>query len=495
MGSHGHGPVKLSGKQIEIEKGSIWSRLHIVGAVMALVGIVGGFALYSGSDPNRWWNALLVGYAVSMALAVGGLFFTILQHLVRAGWSIVVRRTAEHMALAVPVVGAVGLLIALGGVHDIYEWSHEEVPYETSIESECSPEALAAAREHQDKHGHHAGEHATRSEKAHDGPLYKSSWVKGNPVSCYKMQPIEQDVMLSKKRSYLNTNAFTLRTFIFYAILSFLALTFWTWSTRQDKLDPKKDAEQIKALSVRARFWSAPALAAFGLSVTFHAFDFLMSLDPHWFSTIFGVYFFAGSTLSMFAFLAVVLTLLKKAGYLENVVTAEHFHDIGKFMFGFTVFWTYIGFSQYFLIWYADIPEETHWFAYRGHGEWLTLSLVLVAGRFVIPWFGLLRRGWKRNMNYLWIVGLWVCAFLVVDMYWLVMPARAHHLAVEHMVHLDFETAHWYATHVYVHPADFLAVLGVFGVFLATFGYSLSSQKLVPINDPRLAESLHHENF
>lgn len=495
MGSHGHGPVKLSGKQIEIEKGSIWSRLHIVGAALALVGIGAGFVLYAGADEesaSHWWNALLVGYAVSMALAVGGLFFTILQHLVRAGWSIVVRRTAEHMALAVPVVGVVGLMIAFGGTHHIYEWSHEEVPYETTIEEECSPEALEAARAHQDTHGIHADdpEHAK-----HDGPLYKSSWVKGNPVSCYNLRPIDEDPMLSKKRSYLNTNAFKLRTTIFYVILSFLALTFWTWSTRQDKLDPVKDADQIKMLSVRARFWSAPALAAFGLSITFHAFDFLMSLDPHWFSTIFGVYFFAGSTLSMFAFLAVVLTLLKKSGYLENVVTAEHFHDIGKFMFGFTVFWTYIGFSQYFLIWYADIPEETHWFAYRGHGEWLTLSFVLVFGRFVLPWFGLLRRGWKRNMNYLWIVGVWVVVFEVVDMFFLVMPARAHHMAVEHMVHLEFELAHFYATHLQVGMPDVLGLLGVFGVFLATFGYSLGSQKLVPINDPRLAESVNHENF
>ena len=208
-------------------------------------------------------------------------------------------------------------------------------------------------------------------------------------------------------------------------LLSALAIMFRRWSTAQDKLDPVKDREQILNISVRARYFAAPALATFALSLTFGAFDFLMSLDPHWFSTIFGVYIFAGSSLTMFSFMAVVLTLLRRSGYLEGVVTQEHFHDLGKFMFGFTVFWAYIGFSQYFLIWYADIPEETHWFAYRGHGQWLYLSLLVVFGRFVIPWFGLLRRGWKRNMNYLLFPGLFIIGMEFVDMFWLVQPAHA----------------------------------------------------------------------
>lgn len=490
MGSHAN-KTPPSGKQIEIDKSSLWGKLWMMGAVMAAAGL-GGWFLLKGHDEGHAWSALLTAYFFAWAISLGGLFFVIVQHLVRAQWSITVRRTAEHMSLGIPLVGLVGLLIAFGGSHSLYEWTHDEVPYETTDSEICGAEALAKAKAHQADHGHVIEPGETVD---HDGPMYQRSWVRGEPVSCFKLRPIEEDEMISAKRAYLNEGSFKSRAIAFYLLLSGLAIMFWRWSTTQDKLDPEKDREKILKISVRARYFAAPALIIFAMSLTFGAFDFLMSLDPHWFSTIFGVYIFAGSSLTMFSFMALILTLLRKSGHLEGVVTSEHFHDLGKFMFGFTVFWAYIGFSQYFLIWYADIPEETHWFAYRGHGQWLYVSLAVVFGRFVVPWFGLLRRGWKRNMNYLIFAAVFIICMEYVDMFWLVQPAHAHHAAVAAMIELDFETAHTVSTHVHVGALDALAVLGTFGLFLTAFGWSLANNKLIPINDPRIRDAINHENF
>jgi hypothetical protein len=234
------------------------------------------------------------------------------------------------------------------------------------------------------------------------------------------------------------------------------------------------------------RFWAAPALFLFALSLTFAAFDLLMSLDPHWFSTMFGVYYFAGSALSMFGLITLTVILLHKSGYLRGVVTTEHYHDLGKYLFGFTVFYTYIAFSQYFLIWYANIPEETMWFGYRIADDFLPLTFLLVIGRFFIPFFFLLRRGVKRNAFTLTLAAVWVLFMQVVDMFWLIQPVRAHHHALESGDHV---------MHMHIGPVDILALLGVAGVFIAAFTWALGRKALVPTGDPRIEESVQFENF
>jgi hypothetical protein len=220
-----------------------------------------------------------------------------------------------------------------------------------------------------------------------------------------------------------------------------------------------------------------------------------MSLDPHWFSTIFGVYYFAGIALTFHAFLVIVCFFLQRGGMLKGVVTAEHYHDLGKFMFGFTVFWTYIGFSQYFLIWYANIPEETDWFMYRAHGQWLSLSILVIFGRFVIPFFLLLPRGAKRNPNYLVWMAVWVVFMQFVDMFWLIQPPFAHHAAARFQREGAADVAHFFTEHITITGADVSFLVAFLGLFLALFSWSLRTSKLVAIKDPRLEESLNHENF
>jgi hypothetical protein len=440
MSSH-NDKVELKPSQIELKKGTIWTKLHIIGFVLAIVGLGAAYALKGDAEHSnpKFWTSYLNAFMFALALALGGFFFTILQHLVRAGWSIVLRRLAEHMMIALPFVALFGLPILFVGAHEIFEWSHTEV--------------------------------------------------------------VENDPMLKAKVMFLNEGALRVRYAIYLGLWSVVAGAMWVWSRRQDKL---KDEEEIASITRKQRFLAAPALIVFAMSLTFGGFDFMMSLDPHWFSTMFGVYFFCGIALSAFAFLCLISYLLKRSGYLDGVVTVEHFHDLGKYMFGFTVFWTYIAFSQYFLIWYANIPEETYFFSYRGHGGWLTLSLILVFGRFVIPFFALLRRPLKRHPAGLTAMAVFFLVMQYVDLYWLVQPPYAHHRVhqYEHLAeeHADkaseyLDLAHYFHEHVDFGAVDILCLVGFIGVFLIPFGWSLATRALVPVKDPRLAESVNFENF
>jgi hypothetical protein len=277
-----------------------------------------------------------------------------------------------------------------------------------------------------------------------------------------------QDKVLASKAPYLNVPFFLIRAAAYFVIWSGLAF----WFGRQSRL---QDATGDREITRRMRRLSPPALLLFALSITFFAFDWLMSLDPHWYSTIFGLYFFAGSVMGFFAFLALVEIAGKHAGLLGRVVSAEHRHDIGKLLFGFVIFWAYMAFSQYLLIWYANLPEETTFFANRMAGSWRAVSIALAIGHFVVPFFFLMPRAFKRSSKALAAASIWLLAMHLLDLYWLVMP----NLHREGMA---------------LSLLDVAAVIGCCGVFLAAFGGALKRQALVPLRDPRLPESLTFEN-
>ncbi len=281
------------------------------------------------------------------------------------------------------------------------------------------------------------------------------------------------DSVLKAKAAYLNETSFDVRWLVYGVVWSVLGVGFWWLSTAQDK------ASDPAPLTHRMRRFAPPAIILVAFTLTFSAFDWLMSLDPHWFSTAFGVYYFAGAFASVHAFMALVVIALQRSGYLRGVITPEHYHDYGKMMFAFTVFWAYIAFSQYMLIWYASIPEETAWYAYRAHGDFLNLSLALVFVRFVFPFLGLMSRRIKRNPKTLVFWAIWVLAGEALDMYWLVQPVWAHEQHIEY-IHLD--------------NYDWMLFLGVGGVWFGTFLLALGRNKLIPVSDPRLLESIHHEN-
>ncbi len=277
------------------------------------------------------------------------------------------------------------------------------------------------------------------------------------------------DELVHKKAAYLNLHAFTIRAVVYFAIWGVLAYWFSKRSTAQDA-----DGKREHTLAMQAR--SAPAIPFVALSMTFASFDWLMSLDPHWYSTIFGVYIFSGATTSSFAVLALFTVGLQTSGYFRKVSTVEHRHDVGKLLFGFTVFWAYIAFSQFFLIWYANIPEETVFFRERMGEGWMPVSAALLFGHFIIPFTLLLSRHVKRNA-----VGLSVGAVLMlvmhwVDVYWLVMP------------NLDRHAPHfsW---------IDLGGLLGPLGVAAVVVAWKASRENLFPVRDPRLPETYKVENL
>jgi hypothetical protein len=276
------------------------------------------------------------------------------------------------------------------------------------------------------------------------------------------------DGLLAWKRPYLNPGFFLARSAVYLVVWSAVAAWFLRLSRRQDERpDP--------ALAARLRRWSGPLLVPVALANTFAAFDWLMSLDPHWYSTIFGVYLFSGSLLAGFAFLALAAVALRRSGIAPGAVGIEHFHDLGKLLFAFTAFWAYIAFSQYFLIWYGNIPEETSWVRDRMLGPWLWVSVVLGLGHFVVPFFFLLPRSVKRNAAALTAAAAWLLLMHLVDVVWLVVPSVAAHGGRFALACAG-------------------ALLAVAGAFLAAFGTLLVRHPLVPLGDPRLAESLAFEN-
>ena len=279
---------------------------------------------------------------------------------------------------------------------------------------------------------------------------------------------VANDHLLLGKAGFLNPTFFTIRGIGYFAIWIILSLSLF-------RLSVKQDGEHSPAITEKFKKISAPGMLLLALSLTFASFDWLMSLDPHWYSTIFGVYVFSGTVLAVLATILLVALFLRSQGFLEEVITTEHYQDVAKLLFAFTVFWAYIAFSQYFLIWYGNIPEETVWFLHRWEGSWKTVSMVIVFGHFVLPFLILVTRSAKRNLKLLWVMGFWFLIMHWLDLYWLVLPAFHKHSA-----HFSW--------------LDFTAMLGVGGVFMAIFWKNLTGNKLIPMNDPELAESLHFTN-
>lgn len=396
--------VALRPEQAAIPPGHPWTRLPAAGGAGAVLGAA-ACAVLGAADPKQFVFSWLVSFLFFLSLAIGALFFVLVQYATQGGWGIVVRRIGETVFATIPVMAALFLPL-LPGLHHLYEWS---VPGAT-----------------------------------------------------------ERDVLLHWKAPFLNVPFFLARAALYFGCWSAIAVLYYRRSRSQDATgDP--------AVSVRLRRLAGPALVVLALTQTFAAFDWIMSLTPHWYSTIFGVYFFAGAFVGFIALLSVVSVVMRRVGLLDTVISAEHLHDIGKLLFAFTAFWAYIAFSQFFLIWYANLPEETIWYRARLEGSWETVSLLLMAGHFAAPFFYLMGRAIKRRGATLAVGGAWLLAMHYVDLYWQVMPT--------------------------LHPGgvrpsalDLAAFVAVGGAFLAAATWLMRRQALVPLRDPRLAESLAFEN-
>ncbi len=319
------------------------------------------------------------------------------------------------------------------------------------------------------------------------------------------------DSIIAGKKLYLNTPFFIVRYVLYFAAWTWLGSRLWSISVRNDA---RPDAEN----TLRLRKISAYGIPLAAVTTAFASFDYLMSTDPHWFSTMFGVYFWAGGWLGALCLITFLALLLKKAGMLPEV-TVEHTQDMGKYMFAFVVFWTYVAFSQYMLYWYANLPEEIVWFHKRSEGGWGIVAASLLIFNFILPFLLLLPRVTKRVAPALATMAVWLLVMHWVDLWWIAMPsmhvaAEASHAALAagggdllaslqavvppaEAVHEAVEGPAGMSLHV-VQPhlplVEMAIWLGLFGLYVGVALARLGRHAVTPYSDPYFAESLRFEN-
>jgi hypothetical protein len=281
------------------------------------------------------------------------------------------------------------------------------------------------------------------------------------------------------KQIYLSPAFFLCRFVVYFAVWITYSRLMRKWSLQCDATD---DPEERKRIQRKLEWYAPSGVLLLALTSTFAVFDLVMSLNYHWFSTIFGVIFWADCIRGSLVSCVLIVLALHGAGYLRNTVTREHFHDMGKLMFGFTVFWAYVAFAQYFLYWYGNIPEETKWYWDRRSGSWYTLSILLPIGYFGVPFLLLLPRGNKRNPATIGYVALWVLFFQMTHLYWEIIPEGSKTTVHDRP-----------AFGVSVHWLDIASIVMFAGVLAASVIGGFRAHALVPIRDVRLGESIRHE--
>lgn len=278
------------------------------------------------------------------------------------------------------------------------------------------------------------------------------------------------DPVFAAKSGYLNVSFWLVRAAIYFAIWIGLGAALYRLSRKQDQTGDRW-------LTARARWVSSFGLLLFALSTAFASFDWLMSLDYHWFSTMFGVYFFAGSVVCALSVLIMILVSLRASGRMGPCFTAEHQHDLGKLLLSFTIFWAYVTFCQYFLIWYSNIPEEAAFYNLRKDGGYMPLFVLLCFGHFLVPFLVLLFRDVKRSTLMLRLVAVWMLIMHGCDLFFMVRPIVKSVPVGEHI---------W---------IDVFGILGPVSLFLGLVVWKMGRAPLVPIKDPRLDELLAHKNY
>jgi len=380
------------------------------GAGLALT-VVGGVV----HGPKHAVASALVGVCTILAVALGGLFWTMVLHLIGAGWTATVRRQFENLMslIWVPFALMVPLLlfeIASGGV--MFPWLKAEL----------------------------AG-----------------------------------DMLLEHKAGWLNPVFFALRFLAYGALWAILAMGLWRCSTEQDRTGDRWLTNKARKMSA----WGLP-LTAF--SIAFVAFDWIMSVDYRFFSTMWGVYYFASVAQAALCTVVLVLAVLRLTGRLTGAVTMEHFHDLGKLIFAFTVFWAYITFSQYFLIWYSNIPEETAYYVVRTENGWKNLAMILSVGHFIVPFLILMIRRVKESTLGLAAMAAWMLLMIAADLIWNVRPMVYAGVPVADQ---PGPVAWW---------LDVVGLVGPVALFAGLLVRRVAGGPLVAIKDPRMHEALSHKN-
>jgi hypothetical protein len=430
--------TQITSSERERRLGELGPMVIRIGLAIGVVGLLISVLLGAFMDVERFFRSYLVAFIVTVTIPLGAMFFVMLQHVVRAGWSVLVRRVAEAVAsnlrwiwvLFIPILAAV-----------LFDWTHM---YHWL---------------------HPAGDEVL----LHKAPYFfwPGTWETTGGVPWF----------------------WILRAAIIFAVWALLANFFISRSIAQDATGEVNLTHQMQ-------WWAPLGIIAYALTQSFASMDWLMSLEAHWFSTIYPVYFFAASATGALSSIILITYFLRRSGRMTEV-TSEHFHDLGKLLFGLgIVFWAYIAYSQFMLQWYANIPETTGWVITRQLGGWAALSAFLLLGHFVGPFLLVISRHAKRAVGVLAVVAAWMLFMHFIDVYWLAMPIiPADQLYVAENMQRLRETVTNADIGYGWHVLDFMCVLSLLALLSAGTAWQLGRASLIPVRDPRLRESLAFENI
>ena len=377
-------------------------QLKTLAIVFTAIGVL-GFLVGMLKNQAALWPAYLTAFFYISCFGLGGLFWAVINHIAKAGWSVSIRRIAEGYTAFIPWMVGASMLLLVGANH-LYPWTDAE-------------------------------------------------YLSSTPL-------------VAAKVGYLNKAFMLVRILVFGIGMVLFAKCIVGNSIKQDTDGDENHTHKNVGVSIGFALF-------FALSFSIFSVDTLMSLLPTWYSTIFGIYCFAGMFQSTMALFVLTMIYLKKKGFVSGYYTTDHIHDVAKYMKGFTVFWAYIAFSQFMLIWYANIPEETEFYLMRSVNGWLVVSFALLIFRFIVPFLALLPRGAKRNESHLALVCCLILVMQYVDIYWLVYP----NFNDNHMTFGFYEIS---------------MLLGFIGIFMLAVMKFYSKNGLVAQKDPRMHEALHH---
>ncbi|MFN0274300.1 MAG: hypothetical protein ACKVPJ_01020 [Chitinophagales bacterium] len=449
--------------------------MMVVGIIAILIGLLAG-----NVSGQRAWSNLLLNSVFFTGIAACAIFFLTAHQIALAGWHITVKRIPEAMS-QFTIIGMIFMLIIVGGTaggyHHLYHWSDTFLTEKQVTQAELDKYNAEHAGGHHENGGHEGEEHNTDDHKDAAEKKEEHSYNSSEAMHVFASNEEEPgntnglvenphyDKILAGKTAYLNSTFFILRAIIFLGLWSYIAYKLRKISIAED-LGNGTDVWYMKT-----KTWAAVFLIIWAVTSSMMAWDWVMSLDPHWYSTLFGWYNFISLWIASICTMILILIYLKRKGYMQQL-NENHLHDLGKYAFGFSVFWTYLWFSQFMLIWYANIPEETIWFLERKR-DYYPLFYGNLIINFFVPFLVLMRRDAKRSMAVLTIVSIILIIGHWNDFFVMIMPSTIG--------------ADWHLGYFEIGMFVFFA-----GMFLYTVFHQLTKASLIPAKHPLINESLDH---
>ncbi len=433
----------------------IRGRALIVGLVGAALGVVGAFV-----DRAHFDRAYLFSFIFVLGLSLGSMALLLLHRQLGGAWGFLVRRPLESAAMTMPLVAVLFIPVLIDLEH-IYPWvNHHSEAENPPGGNPSTATALPTADKPEAKGSPVKVISAANTSGGAGGDTAGSKGV--------RREPLEKDTtdLMGFKKAWLNPTAFTIRAAIYFALWIVMAAVLSVGSRRQDETKSASLAYGLQA-------FSAPGLVIYFLSTSLALVDWGMSLEPEWYSSLYGVMLIIGQGISAMAFMIVVAAIIANRGETEGLDTRETFNDLGNLLLAFTMLWGYLSFSQFLIIWSGNLAEEIPWYARRLTGGWQNFGRFLMLFHFAVPFLVLLSRPLKRNVNALWKVGALVLVAHLVNDYWLIAPSFGEEIR-------SFRPS-W---------LDVVVPTGMIGLWFSAFLWQLRGKPLMVVQDPELPLAL-----